>query len=83
MLLERVEDAEGALAMAKREMKEEFLERAIAMCDEFKYNAATVKEARALLKGIIKVRDDHFFCWQLHQSPSRPAFFSFQHDQRP
>lgn len=56
MLLEKIDDAEAALAMATREMQEEYLERALAMCDEFGYKAKVVQAARKLLSDIRKAK---------------------------
>ena len=53
-LLEKIEDADSALAMAIKEMKEEFLQKALEMCDAFSYKAAAVGTARKLLKNIQK-----------------------------
>jgi hypothetical protein len=55
-LLGLVEDAEGALAFAMGSMEEEHLERAIGMCEEFSYTSSTEKNARKLLKNVIKAR---------------------------
>ena len=55
-ILEQLDDADAAIAAAKREMSEEFLEKALAMCDVFNYNVESVQEARLLLKNIRKAR---------------------------
>eukprot|EP00462_Mataza_sp_D1_P024235 CAMPEP_0175127448 /NCGR_PEP_ID=MMETSP0087-20121206/4390_1 /TAXON_ID=136419 /ORGANISM="Unknown Unknown, Strain D1" /LENGTH=1428 /DNA_ID=CAMNT_0016409423 /DNA_START=43 /DNA_END=4329 /DNA_ORIENTATION=+ len=51
-LLEKVSDAEAALAASVAQVDDEMLTMALAMCDEFQYNSATVQQARQLLADI-------------------------------
>ena len=51
-----VEDAEGALQFASSSMEEEHLSKALSMCDDFDYTSPTEKQARKLLKSVVKAR---------------------------
>ena len=53
-LLGKVIDADAALAFAMKEMKVEYLKKALEMADAFGYNVAVVKAARKLLKNVVK-----------------------------
>ena len=47
-----------ALEFAVAKGSEEFLEKALEMCDEFSYNKSHVKSARRLLKRIKRVKEE-------------------------
>lgn len=51
-LLEKVQDAEDALAASMDHCSVDMLERSLQMCDEFQYNSETVQQARTMLEAI-------------------------------
>ena len=45
-MFENITDAEAALAVATSQLKEDFLVKALQMCDDFGYNVQVVQNAR-------------------------------------
>ena len=56
-MFDNITDAEAALAVATSQLKEDFLVKALQMCDDFGYNVQVVQNARTLLKNLRKAEE--------------------------
>ena len=62
-MYENICDAEAAIAVATAQLREDFLEKALQMCEDFGYTAQIVERTKALLKALRKVRQGFKQVW--------------------